>query len=220
VFLPEDVFGSLRRKLLGVIAILTAAAVAVIGWSLLVRSSIDMPPLGSTGQLGTVDAQRWIGGHPFDFVHLVVAQFASVDALHRLLATAYFPIHTDALARVPLGRALIVACLAALVVIRVLEPRTSGSVRWWRPLGAAGLAVAVVVLISYGMALSGLLSPAALDGFQGRYLFPLVPLLLVFVDPRRLRKARRSRLGWVPGFSTAMLGIWCLVTWKAFRPLM
>lgn len=220
VFLPEGLFGTLRRKVRYVAATLAAAASAMIGWSLLVRSSIDMPPLGSTGQLGTADAQRWIGDHPLGFVHLVVAQFTSMDALRRLLATAYFPIHTDALARVPLGRALVAACIVLLVVIRVLEPRTSGTLDWRRPLGAAGLAVASVALISYGMALSGLLAPHLLDGFQGRYLFPLVPLALVFVDPKRLRKPRMSQLRWVPGFCTAMLGIWCLVTWRAFRPLM
>ena len=201
VFIPRDVFGTMRRKACYVAGTLTAAVAAVLTWSLLVRSRIDMPPLGGTGHLGTVDAQRWIGDHPFGFLRLAVGQFASLDELHRVIATAYFPIHTDALARVPFGQPLIVVCLALLVLIRVLDPRTAGRSRWWRPLAAVTIAASSVALISYGMGLAGLLSPSSLGGFQGRYLYPLVPLAIVWVDPRRCPEA--------PAVPTS-LGTWLL----------
>jgi uncharacterized membrane protein len=182
--------GRVRRA---IAASVGAGFAAAAGWAAYASSVYVAPklPPGYAGPLGPftvythVDPgrqERFVAHHPLSFV----------KAIARTLAHFGRDLARQTVAQVPrtLPVAVAVAALMVLVVgILIPDPEASngGSALSWRGrlllLGIAGATFVTLMLLAY----TGWNAVGAprIDAFQGRYLLPLVPLVLLALPARR-----------------------------------
>jgi uncharacterized membrane protein len=162
-----------------------------VGWMLLVKQGMFAAGVNYTTWSGQVDPDaqmRLILQHPLDYAAVL---------LHKLFLTPFFlrtVVEIVGLFGPPVLLAPAIALtLIALFVLAVLADPTKDvayprSLRWLAPLIVAAFLVLTLTLLYVQW--TGL-GKDTIDGFQGRYLFPLLPLLLVLVraTPGRLSRA-------------------------------
>jgi uncharacterized membrane protein len=161
------------------------------GWMLLVKQGMFAAGVNYTTWSGQVDPDaqlRLILQHPVDYLSLL---------LHKLFLTQFFfrtVVEIVGLFGPPvlLGPAIVLPLIALFIVAVLADPTKQvvypKSLRWLAPLIVVAFLVLTLTLLYVQW--TGL-GKDTIDGFQGRYLFPLLPLLLVLVraTPGRLSQA-------------------------------
>lgn len=172
-------------------ALILPGALGSLGWMLSVKHGMFASGVSYTTWSGQADPDaqmRFILQHPVDYLAIL---------LHKLFMTPFFPriaVEIVGLFGPPVLLApMIVLVLIALFVIALWADPTKTvaypkRLLWLAPAIVAaflGLSLTLLYLQWTG------LGKDTIDGFQGRYLYPLLPLLLVLVraTPRRLSMA-------------------------------
>ncbi|HVZ02450.1 MAG TPA: DUF2142 domain-containing protein [Dongiaceae bacterium] len=185
---PAARFGSRPGYRAWMAVLILPGVLGSLGWMLLVKQSMFAAGVAYTTWSGEADPDaqmRLILRHPFDYAGVL---------FDKLFLTSFFPrvaVEVFGLFGPPVLLApAVVLTLIALFVLAVLADPTKGAayparLRWLAPLIAAAFLVLALTLLYVQW--TGL-GKDTIDGFQGRYLFPLLPLLLVLVraTPRRL----------------------------------
>jgi len=169
-------------------ALILPGVLGSFGWMLLVKHSLFAAGVNYTTWSGQVDPDAQIHlilQHPLDYLAIL---------LRKLFLTTFFPrvaVEIAGLFGPPVLLApATVLILIALFVLAVLADPTKGVVypkrlRWLAP---AIVAVSLVFTLTLLYVQWTGFGKDTIDGFQGRYLFPLLPVLLVLVraTPQRL----------------------------------
>lgn len=186
VLLPKGIFSSTRKYWLSLAIVILPALVIGLGWSALAKS-IVLSGMRYRNDVGDVwpDGQfEWLLTHPFTYAGVLLKTIFASPMLPKSL--------WEAIGSIGWGHNFItissfsyVLLIVILVVIMACEPvkqavQSSTIKRCF---------IAVIMGATIGMALTMLYvqwsayqSPV-IEGFQGRYFYPLFPLFAVFVNP-------------------------------------
>jgi uncharacterized membrane protein len=215
--IPVRRFGSTRAKALACALIGLPGILASAAWMLILKHGY-FASLRYRTWSGIVDPDaqvQLILAHPFGYAGTL---------LHTLFGTAFIP---NALVGifgvfgppVMLPLAVIVA-IAALFVLTLVagEKVTEPALRSWQ---ARGLALAIsgatllIILTLLYLQWTRVGAPAV-DGFSGRYLYPLAPLLLLFAPAVGKRIFSLSASQWLAIFALASSTATIWMTWATY----
>ena len=246
---PMAAFGSWRRRVVTVVAILGLVAVTNLLWTVGVASHLDEPMRAGTDPLAQTE---WVTNHPAAFLTSVGRTWANTDALTFIAKGAVVPVsRLTSKMDIPwwLWSATAVALAGAYVAdmggrssrLRVVRrassavPEAAGGPRdiaaddtrdtgdtgdteplrsqvdWWAAGVVSTIALVLVLVITYAMALAANpVAPAIVKGIQGRYFIPLLPLCLLVSRTRR-RDVPATQVLWLPIGCVLLLGWWLSV---------
>jgi uncharacterized membrane protein len=159
-----------------------------LGWMLLVKQSMFAAGTSYTTWSGQVDPDaqmRLILQHPFDYLAVLLQKMFLTSFLPRTVVEIFGQFGPPVLLAPAIVLILIVLFVLAVLSDPAKEAAYPPLFRWLAPAIVAAFLVLTLTLLY--LQWTGL-GKDTIDGFQGRYLFPLLPLLLVLVraTPRRL----------------------------------
>lgn len=221
--LPRVVFGSRRRHVVALTAIFAAVLVTGGLWDVVVASHVHVRTFPG-GDSVTVGA--WARHHPGDLIAAMAHTWVDGRSNRYTFSGIVFPLglFTN---RVSLF--VVTAVLAVLAAVRLADPkpqrlgrRTSARSRDGGDPGAVrARLIAVVIgvtgylLVVYGaFTASDLPGGRLVDGVQGRYLVPYLPLLLLGARP--LQRTRVTLQGALV-LSSALVGLNLWWVWDVWR---
>ena len=216
--IPVSRFGSMRAKLLGCALICVPGILASAAWMMALKSSyFDNIAQYRTwsGVVRPADQLQFILFEPLTYLQVVMTTTFATPMIPKTVLEflgVFGPAVTLPLPFYPVAGAL----LAGVVFSDSRLPR--GPLANWR-VGVFALAIAAVTI---GIVLTLLYlqwtqyRAPHIDGFQGRYLYPLVPLFLLSIPA-----AGRSFLGvrvqyWLVGLGLVSIGATWLKTWGTY----
>jgi uncharacterized membrane protein len=212
LLIPAARFSSRRWRLAALALIIVPGLVGSLGWMLVLKADYFAAIHYSTWS-GTVDPDAQLGlilANPLGYIRVLLATFASVPFIATfLLAPVSILGHSILL---PILLFPLSVGLAGLVLDQPKRPRPAG--RAVVPLVlaiAAGTLVLILTLLYLQWTRVG---GSVVDGFQGRYLFPLIPLLLIFVPEGGRVRLGLSSAGWIMVIGTLSVAGTAFNTWQ------
>lgn len=189
--IPARRFPSSASRWFWMAALILPGVMASLGWIVLVKHSLFAAGVNYTTWSGAVDPDAqlaWVLQHPIDYAGILLRKVFLTNFLLRVLVEMLGLFGPPVL----LGPALVLPLLALFGAAILADPTKRAkyptALLWLGPLiVVAFTAFALTLLYVQWTALGSY----TIDGFQGRYLYPLTPLLLVLmrVTPRRLAAA-------------------------------
>ena len=215
--IPVIRFGSGRRKALACALICLPGIGGSLAWMLLLKLTYFTAVKYRTWS-GVVDPQQQLAlvlSHPFAFAGTV---------LRTLFATMFVPLAVIQFigtfgppVTMPL---LLIVAVAGLLAATILSDAPIAP----RPLrsGQTRLLAAAIVLLTLGLILTLLylqwtrLGGPVIDGFNGRYLYPLAPLLLLMIPATGKPQFRLPSSLWLLGLTIVSVGGTCWTTVQTY----
>jgi hypothetical protein len=188
LLIPPARFSSPRRRLAALALIVIPGVVGSLAWMLVLKADYFASIHYSTWS-GTVDPDAQLGlilVNPLAYVRVLLSTFVSVPFIATFLLGPVSILGHSIL--MPILLFPLSVGLAGIVLDQPRRSRPQG--RFVVPLVlaiASGTLVLILTLLYLQWTQVG---GRVVDGFQGRYLFPLIPLLLIFVP-----EGGRVRLG-------------------------
>lgn len=205
--IPAKRFGSMRRKSLACALICLPGIIGSLAWMLLLKLTYFTAVKYRTWS-GVVDPQQQLAlvlSHPFTFAGTI---------LRTLFATLFLPLAVIQFlgtfgppVTMPL---LLIVAVAGLLAATILSDAPTAL----RPLrsGPTRILVAAIVVLTLGLILTLLylqwtrLGGPVIDGFNGRYLYPLAPLLLLMIPGTGKPLFRLPSSAWLLGLAIVSVG--------------
>jgi uncharacterized membrane protein len=215
--IPAGRFGSTRAKLLACALIIVPGALASVGWMIALKLTYfdDLQYRTWSGVVRPDEQLRLILSHPLDyaevllrtlfatpFIPKVILDFLGVFGPPVSLPIAYYP----------------VAALLLTGVIASGRPIPEGALRNWRTRAlAVGIAIATLLLILTLLYLQWTRYQApVVEGFNGRYLYPLAPLLLLALPTLASPFLGIAARWWLLSLAILSLAATWLQTWVTY----
>jgi uncharacterized membrane protein len=172
--IPVRKLGTVRAYLAGFTLVAGAFLVAAVGWGFVVRHSLA--PLDPRLGVDPAKQLRWIGSHPREFCQTLLrtAAFTRVIAEGCVGSLGY--------ANLRLQGWLYVAELVVLVTAFAGDRELAARVTVRQALLAAAVALLVGLSVVFAAYVAwNQVGAGIIDGLQGRYFIPIVPLIGIFV---------------------------------------
>jgi hypothetical protein len=214
--IPVERFRTTARKALACAIICVPGIVASVGWMLVLKFTYFTAARYGTWS-GTVEPARqlhFVLTQPLDYAAVVARTLFGTMFLPRIVTEFLGSFGPPVLLPI-----VIVALIAALLAAMIMADRGAlpGPLQRSRTrLLALAIAAATVLIILTLLYLQWTrLGGRVIDGFNGRYLYPLAPLLLVEIPARRTETA-----SWAPRL-LPVLGLvsvtsTCWMTWRTY----
>lgn len=214
--LPKGIFSSTRKYWLSLAIVILPAMVVGLGWSALAKSAV-LSGMRYRNDLGDVwpDGQfEWLLTHPFSY---------GIVLLKTIFTSAMLPKSLwEAIGSIGWGHNFVsiptisyVVLIGILVSIMAHEP-VKQSLQCSR-IKHCFIIIIALATISFALTMlyvqwSAYQSPV-IEGFQGRYFYPLFPLLVIFVSPIPQRESSRfsTLLLWLFGVVSSVSLLWTTV---------
>lgn len=215
--IPAERFASTARKVATCALIALPGMVASVGWMLLLKLSYFTSLTYRTWS-GVVEPHQQLAvvlGHPFGYAGVVFRTLFTTPFIPRVIVE-FFGVFGPP---VQLPVVLIIA-IAALAMLAMLsgEHLIAPALRAW-PARTLAVAISLATLL-FILTLLYLqwtrLGGAVIDGFNGRYLYPLAPLALLFVPAGGRKLFGLSASGWLVAIAVVSLGATWWMTWWTY----
>lgn len=216
--IPSGRFGTASQRAAACALISFPGIAASVGWMLLLKFTY----------FSGLQYQTWSGiVEPHQQLALILAQPLSYAAvlLHTLFGTAFIPGSIVEFfgvfgppVRLPM---LVIVALAGLLMLSVASgERTTGALlKSWRVrfLAIAILIVTILLILTLLYLQWTRLAGPVIDGFNGRYLFPLAPLLLLLLPSAGRKLFGLSSTAWLLALGIVSLAsTWWMSCWTYF----
>ncbi len=217
VLLPERVFSSACKRWSILFVVIVPSLVIGLGWSALAKAVVlsGMRYNNDNGEVWPDGQFEWLVTHPIEYGLVVVKSlFAS---------PLFFKSILEAIGTIGWGHNYIVIpaisyglIIALLATISATEPVKKSLEQQLLKRCFIVIMMCGIIVLSLTMLYvqwSAYQSPV-IDGFQGRYLYPLLPLLLVFVKPIEGKESAKqsTALLWVFGLVSSASLLWATVS--------
>jgi len=215
--IPAERFESTRRKAAACATIALPGMVASAGWMLLLKLTYftDLTYRTWSGVVQPHQQLAAVLGHPFGYAAVLFRTLFTTPFIPRAIVE-FLGVFGPPV-QLPVGVIVVLAGLAMLTllsgerigqrVLRGLRTRTL----------AIGIAAATLLIILTLLYLQWTrLGGAVIDGFNGRYLYPLAPLALLFIPAGGRRLFGLSSSAWLVALGIVSLGATGWMTWWTY----
>lgn len=208
--IPASRFRSRTGYWCWMVVLVLPGVLGSFAWMLLVKHSMFAAGVNYATWSGQVDPDaqlRYVLHHPSDYLGILFRKLFLTEFFARVAVEIVGFFGPSVL----LAPGIVLTLLALLVLTVLVDPTKNvsypKSLVWLVPLIVSGFVVLTLTLLYVQWTA---LSKDTIDGFQGRYLFPLLPLLLVLVrvTPQRFSTAAACLM-----LATSLLGVVAML-WK------
>jgi uncharacterized membrane protein len=215
--IPAARFGSARAKMLACAVIALPGIAASVGWMLLLKQTYFTSLTYGTWS-GIVDPHRQLAfvlAHPVSYAGIVVRTLFGTMFLPRVIVE--FLASFGPPVQLPFAMIALIAVILPATVMADDQPMPVPLKSWWTRGLALGLSVVTVLIILTLLYLQWTrLGGRVIDGFNGRYFYPVAPLLLLAIPA-----GRKKPFPLPPAAMVLLLGIvsvasTCWTTWQTY----
>lgn len=213
--LPKHKFPSNKSYIISLFIVIIPALATSLAWSSLVKAEVlsGMRYTNDNGEVWPDGQLAWITTNPLEYFTVILKTVFASPLLPKTLIESIGSIgwgHNSIVMK-PIIVVLIIL-LATIIATEPVKPIIDGS-------KIKHYFILIIICTAIGMALTMLYvqwsaykSPI-IDGFQGRYLYPLLPLFAIFVKPvPELVSVKRSMLLlWIFGLVSAISTFWATI---------
>lgn len=215
--IPAERFASAGRKAAACTLIALPGILASLGWMLLLKLTYftDLTYRTWSGVVQPHQQLAAVLGHPFGYAAIVFRTLFTTPFIPRVIVE-FFGVFGPPV-QLPVILIIGIAALAMLAMLsgeRVPAPVLRA---WSARTLAIAIAVTTLLIILTLLYLQWTrLGGAVIDGFNGRYLYPLAPLVLLFMSTGGRRLFGLTSSGWLVSLGIVSLGATLWMTWWTY----
>jgi uncharacterized membrane protein len=213
--IPAQRFGTATRRVVSCALITLPGILASIGWMLLLKLTY-FTALSYRTWSGVVEPHQQLAavlGHPLAYASVLLRTSFTTPVIPRAIIE-FLGVFGPPV-RLPM---LVIVALAGLLMLTVAsgERMAKPALKSWRTraLAIAIAAVTVVVILTLLYLQWTRFGGPVIDGFNGRYLYPLAPLLLLLIPPAGRKLFGQSSSAWLIALGFVSVGAtWWMTSW-------
>ncbi len=217
LLLPKGIFSSTRKYWLSLAMVIVPAMVVGLGWSDLAKNAVlaGMRYRNDVGDVWPDGQFEWLLTHPFSYIGVLLKTVFTSSMLPKSLWEAIGSIGWghNFIVIPAVSYVLLIATMFAIMAYEPVKQSLQLSVAMRCFIIIVALATIAFALTMLYVQWSAYKSPV-IDGFQGRYFYPLLPLFLIFIKPiaHGANSKRSTLLLWIFGIVSSLSLLWSTVS--------